>query len=118
MGSLIGVSVGDEEATPGLGSFFQSCAKLVPNEWDLRLRLGTGKVLQQCGCKLLTSTLGLVLMVGLAGPLLNILALDNLVQMMPGCLRYRAPIKLLRFLQPHLCALSLRGFCYPKSRKK
>lgn len=33
MGSAdVGVSVADEEATPGLGSIFQSCAKLVPSE--------------------------------------------------------------------------------------
>ena len=33
MGSAdIGVSAADKEVTPGLGSFFQSCAKLVPSE--------------------------------------------------------------------------------------
>lgn len=33
MGSAdIGVSVGDKEVSPALGSFFQSCAKVVPSE--------------------------------------------------------------------------------------
>jgi len=114
----VGVSAIDEEASAGLGSFFQSCAKLVPSEWDLRLRLGTGKVLKQRGCELLPSILGLALVAGLAGPLPSILALDNLVLMMPGCLCYRALIKLPRFLQPRPCALSLQAFCYPKFRKK
>lgn len=34
MGSAdVGVSEADEEAASELGSFFQSCAKLVPSEW-------------------------------------------------------------------------------------
>lgn len=102
MGSAdIGVSVADEEATPGLGSFFQSSAKLVLREQDLWLRLETGKVSRQLGCKLLTSILGLILRAGLADVLPNILALNNFVQMIPGCLRCWAPVNLI-FATPFL----------------
>lgn len=79
----------------------------------------SGKALQQCGCQLLTSTPGLVPVAGLAGPLPNILALDNLAQMMPGCLHYQAPAKLIfATLSLSLCHRSPAGFLLSKTQEK